>query len=90
MITAETPKHPEIFDVAKWSRSDIAIAIRDESPVPIAEETIEYLISGAIDLLGDYFDASIGINWDTIAVAVTETLEDYSYEDKKLEGVKND
>lgn len=56
-----------IFDVALWSRGDIESKCK-ELKVPCDSDFIDL----TIEILNHRFDASIGINWDTIETAILD------------------
>ena len=68
----------EIFDVARWSRSEVAIIFSQAKVAPVF--TTDDELSNAIDMviykLGERFDATIGINWEVIELAVEDTIDE--------------
>lgn len=62
-----------IFDVAKWSHDDIKLRVKDLYNVSnVSNDFIELVI----DHLERRFDASIGINWETIDYSIEDVYED--------------
>ena len=71
----------DIFDVARWTRQDIiekAKELLNENNAQkfILGDTIsDEDVDGIIEKLKDRFDASVGINWDTISHAIDDYFE---------------
>lgn len=71
----------DIFDVARWTRNDIiekAKELLNENNAQkfILGDTIsDEDVDGIIEKLKDRFDASVGINWDTISHAIDDYFE---------------
>lgn len=59
----------DIFDVAKWSESDI-VGVMDGMGINLFDEEHDEFVKSVIDTLSDRFDASVGINWGVIELAV--------------------
>lgn len=65
-----------IFDVARWSTSDIE-GIMSEQGIELTGNDHKDFIEAVIVFLGDYFDASVGINWGVIEDAVHDVAIDW-------------
>lgn len=64
------------FDVAKWSTDDIEMKTM-ELGLQVLPNDINDFNQSVIDELSDKFDASIGINWDTIEFAIHLVYDDF-------------
>ena len=72
----------KVFDAAKWSTADIEGIMQDEGIELTGQEHIDF-VEAVIDFLDDYFDASVGINWDVIKDAVHDVNQDRLREQQK-------
>ena len=66
----------DIFDVARWSRSDIGMVMKNHE-LDLTEEEKEVFIDDVIFTLSDRFDASIGVNWDVLEYVVEDMVNDF-------------
>ena len=68
-------KH-KVFDVAKWTTEDIE-SLMGELNIEVKPEDLETFIEIVVDVLSDNFDASQGINLNTIECAILEVNEEF-------------
>ncbi len=74
------------FDVAKWSTADIE-SIIDGQDIELTEKELPLFVEDVIDNLSVTFDASVGINWDVLEIAVEDVNNDWN---RTLEDMENE
>lgn len=71
----------KVFDVAKWSTADIESIMNDQG-IKLKGKAKTEFIDDVIQNLSDYFDASVGINWDVIDFSVSELARELEGEEE--------